>query len=155
MKQLKDFIARKNINKLRYADDTILMTDGEGGTKEPLNKGERWEWKSWLKTQYSKKWISWHPVLSLHGKKGEKWKQWQIFFLSSKIVVDGDCSHQIKRGLLLGRKAMTNLVIVLKQRCHFADKSLSVVFPVVMYGWESWTIKQAEHQRTDAFELWC
>ena len=92
---------------------------------------------------------------------------WQIdgetvadfIFLGSKITADGDCSHEIKRYLLLGRKAMTNLDSILKSR----DITLStkvrlvkaMVFPVVIYGWESWTIKKAEHQRTDAFQLWC
>ena len=82
-----------------------------------------------------------------------------FIFLGSKITADGDCSHEIKRCLLLGRKAMTNLESILKSR----DISLltkvhivkAIVFPVVMYGCESWTIKKAEHQRTDAFELWC
>ena len=80
-------------------------------------------------------------------------------FLGSKISADGDCSHKMKRHLLLGRKAMTNVDSVLKnQRHHFADKgpySQSYDFPVVMYGCESWTIKKAEHQRIDAFKLWC
>ena len=82
-----------------------------------------------------------------------------FFFLSSKIIADGDCSHEVKRHLLLGRKVMTNLDSILKSR----DITLStkvcpvkaMVFPVVMYGCESWTIKKAEHQRIDAFELWC
>ena len=82
-----------------------------------------------------------------------------FIFLGSKITADGDCSHEIKRGLLLGRKVMTNLDCILKSR----DSTLStkvrlvkgMVFPVVMYGYESWTIKKAEHQRIDAFELWC
>ena len=82
-----------------------------------------------------------------------------FFFLISKISADGDCSHEIKRCLLLGRKAMTNLDSLLKSR----DITLStkvylvkaMVFPVVMYGCESWTIKKAEHRRIDAFELWC
>ena len=76
-----------------------------------------------------------------------------FIFLGSRITVDGYCSCEIKRCLLLGRKAMTNLVSVLKQRYHFADKSPSMVFPVVMYGCESWTIEKC--QRVDAFELWC
>ena len=88
------------------------------------------------------------------------WKQWLTsFFLGSKITADGDCSHEIKRCLLLGRKLMTNLDSILKSR----DITLStkvhlvkaMVFPVVMYGCESWTIKKAEHQRIDVFELWC
>ena len=82
-----------------------------------------------------------------------------FIFLGSKITADGDCCHEIKRCLLLGRKAMTNLDSILKSR----DITLStkdhlvkaIVFPVVMYGCESWTVKKAEHQRTDAFELWC
>ena len=91
---------------------------------------------------------------------GKKWKQWLTLFLGgSKITADGDCSHKIKGCLLLGRKVMTNLGRILKSR----DITLStkvhlvkeMVFPVVMYGCESWTIKKAEHQRTDGFELWC
>ena len=79
----------------------------------------------------------------------------RLYFLGSKITADGDCSHEIKRCLLLGRKAMTNLHSILKSRDHFANKSHTVkatVFPVVKYGCESWTIKKAE-RRTDAFEL--
>ena len=78
-------------------------------------------------------------------------------FLGSKITVDGDCSHEIKRRLLLGRKAMTNLDTYKKRRHYFADKGLLkvMVFPLVMYGCESWTIKKADHQRIDAFKLWC
>ena len=91
---------------------------------------------------------------------GKQWKQWLILFLGgSKITVDGDCSHEIKRCLLLGRKVMTNLDSVLKSR----DITLStkvclgkaMIFPVVMYGCERWTIKKAECWRIDAFELWC
>ena len=82
-----------------------------------------------------------------------------FIFLSSKITADSDCSHEIKRRLLLGRKAMTNLDSILRsRRHHFVDKVLysqAMVFPVVMYGCESWTIKKAEHQRIDAFKLWC
>ena len=82
-----------------------------------------------------------------------------IIFGGSKITADGDCSHEIKRFLLLGRKAMTNLDSIFKSRdinlptkVHLVN---AVVFPVVMYGYESWTLKKAEHQRIDAFELWC
>ena len=91
---------------------------------------------------------------------GTQWKQCQILFLGgSKITADGDCSHEIKRGLLLGRKVMTNLDSILKSR----DITLltkvrlvkAMIFPVVMYGCESWTIKKAEHWRLDAFEQWC
>ena len=81
-----------------------------------------------------------------------------FIFLGSKITADGDCSHKIKRCLFFGRKVMTNLDSILKSRHYFADKGLSsqgMVFSVVMYGYETCTIKKAEHQRIDAFELWC
>ena len=91
---------------------------------------------------------------------GKQWKQCQIlFFWASKITADGDCSHEIKRRLLLGRKVMTNLDSVFKSRditlpinVHLVK---AMVFPVVMYGCEIWTMKKAEHWRIDAFELWC
>ena len=88
------------------------------------------------------------------------WKQCQIFFGGgSKITADGDCSHEIKRHLLLGRKVMTNLDSIFQSRDITLPTKLhlvkALVFPVVMYGCESWTVKKAEHQRTDAFELWC
>ena len=90
---------------------------------------------------------------------GEKMETVTDFILGgSKITEDGNCSHEIKRCLLVGRKAMTNLDSILKSRHHFANKGPSIkamVFPVVMYGCESWTIKKAECQRSDAFELWC
>ena len=99
-------------------------------------------------------------VPSLHGKyMGKWWKQWQTIFLGSKITVDGDCSHEIKRRLLLERKVMTNLESIFKSRDITLPTKVhvvkAVVFPVVMYGCESWTIKKAECQRIDAFELWC
>ena len=90
---------------------------------------------------------------------GKQWKQCQTIFLGSKITADGDCSHEIKRRLLLGEKVMTNQDSILKSR----DISLptkvqlvkAMVFPVVMYGYENWTIKKAERRRIDTFELWC
>ena len=81
-----------------------------------------------------------------------------FIFLGSKMTADGDCSHEIRRLLPLGRKAMTNLDSILKSRCYFANKVCLVeamVFLVVMYGCESWTIKKSECRRIDAFELWC
>ena len=82
-----------------------------------------------------------------------------FIFLGFKITVDGDCSHEIKRHLLLGRKVMTNLESILKSRDIILPTKVrlvkAMVFPVVMYGCEIWTIEKAEHQRTDAFELWC
>ena len=104
---------------------------------------------------------SWHLVPSLYGKQmGKQWKQWLTLFLGgSKITADGDCSHEIKRHLLLGRKVMTNLDSILKSK----DITLStkvrlvkaMVFPVVVYECESWTIKKAECRGIDAFEVWC
>ena len=82
-----------------------------------------------------------------------------FIFLGSKVTADGDCSHEIKRCLLLGRKAMTNLDSILKSRDITLPTKVhlvkAMVFPVVMYGFESWTTKKAEHQRIDAFEVWC
>ena len=91
---------------------------------------------------------------------GKQWKQWLNFILEgSKSTADGDCSHEIKRHLLLGRKVMTNLDSILKSRDITLSTTVrlvkAMVFPVVMYGYESWTIKKAESQGIDAFELWC
>ena len=90
---------------------------------------------------------------------GKQWKQWQIIFLGSKITADGDCSREIKRRLFLGRKVMTNLDSILKSRDITLPTKVclvkAMVFPVVTYGCESWTIKKAEHWWIDAFELWC
>ena len=90
---------------------------------------------------------------------GKQWKQWKTIYLGSKITADGDCSYEIKRRLLLGREVMTNLDSIVKYRdITFSTKVHPVkamVFPVVMYGCESWTVKKAECQRIDDFELWC
>ena len=118
-------------------------------TKEPLDESERGEWKSWLKTQHSKTNIMASGPITSWQRDGETIETIRDFlFLGSKITADGDCSHEIKRHLLLGRKAMTNLDSVLKSR----DVTLltkvylvkAMVFPVVMYGCKSWTIKKAE-----------
>ena len=102
-----------------------------------------------------KKLRSWHMVPSLRGK----WMVTDFIFLGSKITADGDCSHEIKRRLLLGRNATTNLDSILKTRGITSPTKIhlvkAMVFPVVMYGCESWTIKKAECGRIDAFELWC
>ena len=116
--------------------------------------------KSWLKTQHSEN-VD-HGLRSHHFMANDRETMERVrdfIFLGSKITADGDCHHEVKRHLLLARKAMTNLDSILKSR----DISLStkvhlvkaMVFPVVMYGCESWTIKKSEHQRIDAFELWC
>ena len=96
-----------------------------------------------------------HHFMAIDGETIETVRD--FIFLGSKITADGDCSHEIKRFLLLGRKAMTNLDSILKSRHYFASKGLvkAVVYPVVMYGCESWTIKKSEHGRIDTFELWC
>ena len=90
---------------------------------------------------------------------GKRWKQWDFIFGGSKITADGNCSYEIKRHLFLGRKTMTNLDIILKSRGITLPTKVhlvkATVFPVVMYGCESWTIKKSEHWRIDAFELWC
>ena len=90
---------------------------------------------------------------------GKQWKLSEFIFGGSKITADGDCSHEIKRRLLLGRKVMTNLESILKSRDIILPTKVhlvkAMVFPVVMYGCESWTIRNAEHQRINAFELWC
>ena len=99
------------------------------------------------------------PITSwqIDGETMEKVRD--FIFSGSKITADGDCSHEIKRRLLLGRKLMTNLKSVFKSRDITLPSKVrlvkAIVFPVVMYGCESWTVKKAEHQRTDAFELWC
>ena len=100
-----------------------------------------------------------NPITSWQMKGETMETMTDFIFLGSKITADGDCSHEIKRHLLLGRKATTNLDSILKNRnitlltkVHLVK---AMVFPVVMYGWESWIIKKSEHQRIDAFELWC
>ena len=104
---------------------------------------------------------SWHLIPSLHGKQtGNQWKHWQtLVFQAPKITADGDCSNEIKRCFLLGRKVMTNLDSILKRRDITLPTKVHLVkvmvFPVVMYGYESWTIRKAECQRIDAFELCC
>ena len=127
--------------------------------KEPLDKSEREELESWLKAQHSKNkdhgiW-SHHFMENIWGNKGNSYR---LYFLGSKITADGDCSHEIKRYLLLGRKIMTNLNSVLKSRDIALLTKVCLVQPIVfpvMYGCESWTIKKAEQQRTDALEPWC
>ena len=116
--------------------------------------------KTWLKTQHSK-----HEDHGIwpHHFMANKWRKMErvtdFIFLGLKITADGDCSHKIKRCLLLGRKAMTNLDTMLKSRDVTLPTKVhlvkAMVFPVVMYRCESWIIKKAECQRIDAFELWC
>ena len=130
------------------------------GTKEPLDESEREEWKSWPQTQHSKN--ENHDIWSHHftANKGETVETvTDLLSFGSKITVDGDCRHEVKRHLLLGRKPMNNLDHILKSREITLMTKVclvkAIVFPVVMYGCESWTIKKAEHWRIDAVELWC
>ena len=147
-------IARRSNNNLRYADDTTLMAESEEELMSLLMKVKEESEK--LNIQKRR---SWHLV-TLWQVDGETVETVTGFiFLGSKITADGDCSHEIQRRLLLGRKAVTNLDSMLKSR----DITLltkvrlvkGMVFPVVMYGCESWTVKKAEWGRIDAFEVWC
>jgi len=130
------------------------------GTNKPLDESESGEWKSWLKAQLSEN--EDHGIWS-HHFMGNRWinsgNSIRLYFLSSKITADCDCSHEIKRRLLLGRKVMTNLESILKSRVVTVPTKVhlvkAMVFPVVMYGYDSWTVKKAEHRRIDTFELWC
>ena len=153
-------IARRNINNLRYVDDTTLMADSEEELKILLMKVKEESEKVGLKLNIQKtKIMASGPIISwkIDGETVETVAD--FIFLGSKITADGDCSHEIKRGLLLGRKVMTNLDSIFKSRDITLPKKVhlvqAMVFPVVTYGCESWTVKKAEHQRTDAFELWC
>ena len=152
-------IARKNINNLRYADDTTLMAESEEELKSLLMKVKEESEKVGLKLSIQKTKIMASGPITSWQIDGETVKTVTGFiFLGSKITADGDCSLEIKKHLLLGRKAMTNLDSILKSRDITLPTKVhlvkSMVFPVVMYGCESWTIKKSEHQRIDAFELW-
>ena len=150
-------IARRNINNLRYADDTTLMAEREEGLKNLLMQVKEESEKVGLKLNIKKtKIMASGPITSweLDGVTVS-----DFIFLGSKITADGDCSHEIKRLLLLGRKVMTNVDSILKSRDITLPTKIclvkAMVFPVVMYGCESWTVKKAERQRIDVFELWC
>ena len=150
---------RRNINNLRYADDTTLMAESEE-LKSLLMKVKEESEKVGLKLNIQKTKIMASGPITSWEIDGEQWKQSQnLFWGGSKITADGDCSHEIKRRLLLGRKVMTNLRSILKSRDITLPTKVhlvkAMVFPVVMYGCESWTVKKAERQRIDAFELWC
>ena len=150
-------ISRRNINNPRYTDDTTLMAESEEELKSLSMKVKKESEKVGLKLNIQKtKIIASSPITS-----------WQIdgetvadfILLGSKITADGDCSHEIKRCLLLGRKVTTNLDSILKNRDITLSTKIhlvkAMIFPVIMYGCESWTMKKAERRRIDAFELWC
>ena len=150
--------ARRNINNLRYTDDTTLMAESEE-LKNLLMKVKEESEKVGLKLNIQKKKIiAPGPITSLQIDGETVETVTDFIWGGSKITENGDCSHEIKRHLLLGRKVMTNLDSLLKSRDIMSTKVhlvKALVFPVVMYRCESWTIKKAEHQRIDAFELWC
>ena len=153
-------IAKRNINNLRYADDTTLMAESKEELKSPLMKVKEESEKVGLKLNIQKTKVMASGPITSWQIDGETVETVADFILGgSKITVDGDCSHEIKRGLFLGWKVMTNLDSILKSRDIILSIKVhlvkSMVFPVVMCGCESWTIKKAEHQRMDAFELWC
>ena len=152
-------IARRNINDLRYAADTTLMEESKEELKNSWSKWKR-RVKSWLKLNIEKTQIMASGPITSWKIDGETMETVPDFiFLGSKITADGDWSLEIKRLLLLGKKAMTNLDSILKSRDITLPTKVhlvkAMVFPVVMYGCESWTIKKAEHKIIDAFELWC
>ena len=153
-------IARRNINNLRYADDTTLVAENEEGLKSILLKVKEESEKVGLKLNIQKtKIMASSPISSweIDGETVETVSD--LIFLGSQITADGDCSHEIKRRLLPGRNVMTNLDSIFKSRDITLPTKVhlvkAMVFPVVMYGCESWTVKKAERQRIDAFELWC
>ena len=126
---------------------------------EFLDESVRGEWKRWLKINIQKTKVMASCSITSWQIDGETMETVRDYFLSSKITMDGDYCHEIIRWLLLGKKAMSNLNSILKSRDITLPAKVclvkAMVFPVVLYGFESWTIKKAEHQRTDAFELWC
>ena len=150
----------RNISNLRYADDTTLMAESEEELKSLLMKVKEESVKAGLKLNIQKtKIMASSPITSWEIDEETMETVTDFIFLDSKITADGDCSHEIKRCLLLGRKVMTNLDGILKNRNITLPTKVhlvkAMVFPVVMYECESWTIKKAEHRRIDAFELWC
>ena len=149
-------IAGRNINNLRYADDSTLMSESEEELKSLLIKVKEESGKIGLKPNIQKtKIMASGPITSwqIDGETVETVSD--FIFLGSKITADGDCSHEIKRHLLLGSKVMTKLDSVLKSRDITLPTKVhlvkAMVFPVVMYGCKSWAIKKAEHQRIDVF----
>ena len=150
-------IAGKNTNNLRYADDSTLMAESKKELKSLLIKVKEGSEKVGLKLNIQKTHGIWshHFMANRWGNNGNS----DRLLLGFKITAYGDCSHEIKRCLLLGRKVLTNLDSILKCRDITLPTKVclvkALVFPVVMYGCENWTIKKAEHQRIDAFELSC
>ena len=152
--------AGRNINNLRYADDSTLMAESEEKLKSLLLKVKEESEKAGLKLNTQKtKIMASGPITLLQTDEGTIETVTDFIFLGSKITADGDCSHEIKRACYLEKKAITNLDSILKSRDITLPTKVYIVegmvFPVARYGFESWTIKMAERQRTHAFELWC
>ena len=153
-------IAGRNINNLRYADDTTLIAESEEELKSLLMKVKEESEKVGLKLNIQKtKVVESGPITSWEIDRETVETVSDFIFWGSKITADGDCSHEIKRCLLLGRKVMTKLDTILKSRDITLPTNVrlvkAMVFPVAMYGCEIWTVKKTEHRRIDAFELWC
>ena len=153
-------IAQRNIKNLRYADDTTLMAESEEELKSLLMKMKEESEKVGLKLNIQKTKIMASGPIASREIDGETVETVSDFILgSSKITADGDCSHEIKRCLFLGKKVMTNLDSIFNSRNITLPTKVclvkAMVFPAVMYGCESWTVKKAEHRRINAFELWC
>ena len=153
-------IAGRKINNLRNTVDTILMAESKEELKSLLMKVKEESEKAGLKLNIQKtKIMASGPIASWKIDGETVGIVSDFILLGSKITADGDCSHEIKRRLLLGRKVMTNLGSILKSRDIALPTNIclikAMIFPVVMYGCESWTVKKAEHRRIDAFELWC
>ena len=152
-------MAGRNINNLRYEDDTTCMAESKEELKSLLMK-VRGEWKSWLKAQHSEN--EDHGIWS-HHFMANRWKTVEtvadFIFLGSKITADGDCSYEVKKHLPLWKKVMSNIDSILKSRDIALPTKVqlvkAMVFPVVMYRCESWTIKKTECRKIDAFVLWC
>ena len=151
-------IAGRNVNNLIYANDTTLMAESKE-LKSLLMKVKEESEKVGLKLNIQKTRITASSLIISRQRDGETVETVRDYFLGSKITADGDCSHEIKRCLLLGRKAMTKLDSMLKSRDNTLPTKVCLVkamfIPVVMYGCESWTVRKAENRRIDAFELWC
>ena len=153
-------IARRYINNLEYSDDTPLMAESEEELKSLLMKMKEESEKVGLKLNIQKTKITASgPITSFEIDRETVETVSDFILRGSKITADGDCSHEIKRCLLFGRKVLTNLDSILKSRDITLPTKVCLVkvmvFPVVMYGCESWTVKKAERRRIDAFELWC
>ena len=152
-------IAKRNISNFRYADDTTLMAESEE-LKSPLMKVKEESEKVGLKLSIQKTKIMASSLITSWQIDGETVETVSDFiFWGSKITADGDCGREIKRRSLLGRKVMTNLDSIVKSRDITLPTKVhlvkAMIFLVVMYGCESWTIKKPELRRIDAFELWC